>query len=214
MLTTLGPLSFLLFSSCINKAPIREVTFDQHHIETAGFSEAQFQLIEKTFLQLKLLAPHDLQINKQTYKRLSRFESLFGFPFDGNRLSDWVIRRIKTLSYGNTWTVAVNQNQGIFMIGDQFFTQLTDLERLYLLIHEARHSDQNGFKHIKCPKGFLFVSAGQPEMDLEYTMACDSAKDGAYAFQAAFLFELFAYGLFDQREVGLLYNSSVSRIIQ
>ncbi len=205
--------SLFLFS-CVKTTPIRKVTLGQPQIQISGFSEEQSQVIKKTFLQLKSLAPGRLKIKKETYKRLSRFDSLFGFPFGGEQLNNWVSQKIKTLSYGNTWTVAINQNQETLVIGDQFFTQLTDLERLYLLIHEARHSDGDGFKHIKCPNGFPFVSSGQPEMDLENIFACDAVKDGAYAFQSAFLFELFAYGLFEQREVGLVYNSSVSRIIK
>lgn len=213
-LTSARLLLSLLLISCAHKVPAREVILNQHQIELSGFTEAQQALIENTFSQLKSLRPSDLKIDKGTYKRLSRFESLFGFPLDGEQLSDWVLSRIKTLSYGNTWTVAVNQNKGVFVVGDRFFSELTDLERLYLLVHEARHSDEDGFKHGKCPKGFRFVSSGQPKMDLEKTFACDKTDDGAYAFQSAFLFEIFAYGLFDQREAALLYNSSVSRIIE
>lgn len=121
-------------------------------------------------------------------------------------------KKIPSISYGNTWTVAINQNKGQLVIGDQFFERLTDLERLYVLVHEARHSDGKGHKHVKCSKDFQFVSSAQPTMDLGGTLACDDTSDGAYAYQSAFLFELYAFGLFDQREVGLLYNSSISRI--
>ena len=57
------------------------------------------------------------------------------------------------------------------------------------------------------------TSSRQPDLDLEKVPACDNRPDGAYAFQAAFLFELFAFGLHEQNEVGLLYNSSISRVI-
>ena len=50
-------------------------------------------------------------------------------------------------------------------------------------------------------------------MDLEKEAACDPNDQGAYSFQAAFLFELFAYGIFDQGEAGLLYNSSILRVV-
>ena len=50
-------------------------------------------------------------------------------------------------------------------------------------------------------------------MDLEKERGCDDKINGAYGYQAAFLFELLAYGIFDQKEVGLLYNSSISRVI-
>ncbi|MFQ5589393.1 MAG: hypothetical protein ACE5F7_11215, partial [Nitrospiria bacterium] len=204
----------LFLCSCVKQGPVRKIVSPQYQIEISGFTEAQQASIEKTFAQLRALKPGDLKIHKNIYKRLSRFEALFGFSLNGEQLSAWVLSRMKRLVYGSPWTVAVNQNKGVFVLGGQFFEGLSDLERLYLLIHEARHSDGNGFRHVKCPKGFRFVSSGQPGMDLERTFACDQMDDGAYAFQSAFLFEVLAYGLFDQREAALLYNSSISRMIK
>jgi len=213
MKLTLFLIAPILFS-CVHVKQTQKIEFETHQLEISGFSEKQQQTLETTFKQLKSLKPGPLQISEASYRRLSRFEGLFGFPFDGTGLSDWVLHRITDISYGNPWTVAVNQNKGTLIVGDLFFNRLNDLERLYLLVHEARHSDAHGFKHSKCPKGFPSVSAGQPEQDLQGTFACDAVPNGAYAYQSAFLFEIFAYGLFDQREAGLLYNSSISRIIQ
>ncbi len=201
-------------SSCVHKVPSREVQLQNHSLTSYNFSDEKLKVIEHTFEQLRLLKPTSLKIRKKTYTRLSRFKDLFGFPFSGNLLSKWVIARTHSISYGNTWTVAINQNKGQFVIGDQFFDGLSDLERLYLLVHEARHSDGNGYKHVKCPIDFPLISSAQPKLDLTTTFACDDTTDGAYAYHSAFLFELYAFGLFDQKEVGLLYNSSISRILK
>jgi len=204
---------FLLIALNAEIATAREPYWEKYHIELSGLSEAQVLTLESTIHQLRSLEPGELKMDKKTYSRLSRFKDLFGFPFNGPDLSTWLLTRIHSISYHNPWTVAVNQNRGEFFVGDVFFTQTSPLERLYTLIHEARHSDDDGYEHVKCPKGFKFISSRQPEMDLQGVPACDPTDRGAYSFQAAFLFELFAYGLLDQGEVGLLYNSSVSRVV-
>jgi len=203
----------LLVTLDLDPVSARESYWEEHHIELSGLTEEQVIGLESTLNQLRSLEPGELKINKKMYGRLSRFKELFGFPFNGRNLSDWLLARIRSISYQNTWTVAVNQNQGSFMVGDFFFTKTTPLERFYALIHEARHSDDNGYKHIRCPDGFKYLSSRQPDMDLEKEPACDDNDKGAYSFQAAFLFELYAYGLLDQGEAGLLYNSSISRVV-
>jgi hypothetical protein len=206
-------LLLLLVTFDVETVLAREPYWGEHHIELSGLTEEQVLGLESTLNQLSSLEPGELKINKKVYGRLSRFKELFGFPFSGKELSRWLLTKIHGISYENTWTVAVNQNQGSFMVGDFFFTKTRPIERLYTLIHEARHSDDDGYEHVKCPKGFKFVSSRQPEMDLEREPACDDNDKGAYSFQAAFLFELFAYGLLDQGEAGLLYNSSLSRVV-
>lgn len=191
----------------------KEAYWEEHHIELSGLADEQIQILESTINQLRTLEPGELKINKKVYQRLSRFKELFGIPFRGQEVADWLLARIKGISYHKSWTAALNQNGGHFVVGEMFFTKISPLERLYLLIHEARHSDGEGYDHVKCPKGFKTVSATQPDLDLEKEMACDDTREGAYSFQAAFLFELFAYGIFDQKNVGLLYNSSISRVI-
>lgn len=191
----------------------KEAYWEERRIELSGLTDEQLGILESTINQLKGLEPRELKVDKKLYQRLSRFKGLFGVSFHGKEVTDWLLARIRGISYHNSATAALNQNDGHFVVGDIFFKKITTLERLYLLIHEARHSDGEGYDHIKCPKGFKFISATQPEVDLEKEMACDDTREGAYAFQAAFLFELFAYGLFDQKEAGLLYNSSISRVI-
>jgi hypothetical protein len=204
---------FLLFSLTPETSSAKEPYWEKYKIDLSGLKDQQVQVLESTINQLRALDPDDLKINKKVYRRLSRFQKLFGFSFKGGNLSRWLLSRIKSVSYQNTWTAAVNENKGDFILGDFFFTKMTMVERLYGLIHEARHSDNDGYPHIKCPKGFKYISARQPDMDLESEPTCDNSDKGAYSFQAAFLFELFAYGLFDQEKAGLLYNSSISRVI-
>ncbi len=172
------------------------------------------EILQDTLERMGDLEKSDLRINEKVYARLSRFEPLFGFQFEGEALRDWLLSRIRSIRSGESWTVAVNRGKGRFVLGKAFFEELSPLERIYLLVHEARHSDGDGYPHVRCPRGFKFISAAQPEMDLEHEKACDSSDAGAYAFQAALLFELYAFGLFDQREVGSIYNSSVSRVLE
>ncbi|HIL33980.1 MAG TPA: hypothetical protein EYG28_01030 [Nitrospiria bacterium] len=206
-------LSFLLLA-CVRTSYSRDIHFGKKMVNVSGLSDVDLHKLKETIEHLRTLQPDKMEINEEVYKRLSHFEERFGFPFNGEKLVHWLLSRVQTFSYRNTWTVAINQNKGTFFLGDAFFNDLSELERLYLLIHEARHSDSGGYKHIKCPEGFVFISAGQPKKDLQEELACDESGDGAYAFQSAFLFELFAFGLFDKREVGLLYNSSISRVIR
>jgi hypothetical protein len=81
-------------------------------------------------------------------------------------------------------------------------------------VHEARHSDPDSPEHIKCPqKNYPFISAGSPQIILNENEACDNKLFGAYHYHASFLFECYAYGLIDQKKAGLLYNSSIARIL-
>lgn len=204
----------LMMLSFLDSAVVsaKEAYWEEYRIELSGLNDEQMRILEATIDRLKALEPGELKIDRNIYRRLSRFKELFGMPFNGEKVADWLLTRIKGISYHNSSTAALNQNRGQFVVGDIFFKRINMLERLYLLIHEARHSDDGGGDHSRCPEGFKFVSATQPDFDLERESACDRSRDGAYAFQAAFLFELFAYGIFDQKEAGLLYNSSISRV--
>jgi len=202
-----------LFSVRAGSAAAKEAYWDEYNIQVSGLSEQQMAILERTIAQLKSIQPGDLKMNEKTHRRLSRFGELFGFPFNGPNLSRWLLTRIRRVSYQDSWAAAVNLNEGDFYLGKAFFEGTTPVERMYALIHEARHSDGDGYRHVRCPKGFKYISSRQPDLDLEKELACDDGDKGAYSFQAAFLFELFAYGIFDQSEVGLLYNSSISRVI-
>ena len=188
--------------------------WDRYGVRFVGLSTDQIAVLEDTVARLRVLAPSEPTINAETYRRLSRFEALFGFPFNGPDLVDWLLRRTTKISHGGGRLAANHQGGKRLVLSDVFFQKLSPLERFYLLIHEARHSDSGGFPHVPCPAAYPFVSATQPQMDLEAEAACDDRPDGAYAFQAAFLFELYARGLFDQQEAGLLYNSTVARVLK
>lgn len=215
MKSIIAPVYILILFATFNTETTmaKEPYWDEHHIELLGLTEQQISVLESTIRQLQLLEPGELKIDDKIYKRLTRFKELFGFSFNGRDLSHWLLNRIQSISYQNSWTAAANQNLGDFFVGDLFLNRMSPLERLYSLIHEAHHSDDDGYEHIQCPKGFKYISSRQPDLDLDKVPACDGRPDGAYALQAAFLFELFAFGLFEQNEVGLLYNSSISRVI-
>ncbi|HEY5648105.1 MAG TPA: hypothetical protein VIU33_01295 [Nitrospiria bacterium] len=188
--------------------------WNQYGIKLKDLSRDEREILEQTFQEINNLKQTDLRVKPEMYQKLSRFEELFGFPFDGTAISDWVLKRIRKIEQKESWTALVNHRKGTFRIGKIFFEELSPLERMYALVHEARHSDDDGHKHAPCPEGFPYVSAGQPMMPLEKERACDKGAEGAYAFQAAFLFEIYAYGLLEPKEAGLLYNSSMTRILQ
>ncbi len=190
-----------------------EKHWTDHGIPKFGMTPAQESVFEETISAIGMLEPKKVAIGAPVYFRLSRFGRLFGFSFDGQKLQDWLLHRMKTVTHANTWTIATNDNGGDFSLGDRFFEKSDFLERAYALIHEARHSDGGGHPHVRCPSDFKQVSAGTPEIDVTAAAACDDEPDGAYAFQSAFLFELYARDMVDQQEAGLLYNSSVARIL-
>lgn len=207
---------FLCFWAAVYVFPAyafsEEPYWKEYGIELRGFSTRQLGKLEETVNFLREMETQQLTIKKNLYRRYSKFEKLFGFKFSGQELSRWLLKRIKSVSYEDGWTSARNLNMGNFLLGDRFFNESNMLERLYGLIHEARHSDGDGYKHVKCPEGYDYLSAGTPSIDLQKVKACDEMEDGAYGFQAAFLYELYAMGILAQREAGLVYNSSVARI--
>lgn len=191
-----------------------EAYWKEYGVDIKELSAERLAAIEETINAIGGMKANDVAIPKGVYHRLSAFRRLYGFDFDGEKLKGWLLGRIKSIAAENSWTIAVNGNQGYFYIGDRFFEKSGFLERAYCLIHEARHSDGDGYRHIACPGNHKDVSAGSPELDLTEVPACDAVADGAYAFQAAFLFELYARNLVDQEQAGLAYNNSVARIIR
>lgn len=189
-----------------------EAYWKEYGVDIKELSTERLAAIEETINTIGGMKANDVAIPKGVYHRLSAFRRLFGFDFDGEKLKGWLLGRIKSIAAENSWTIAVNGNQGHFYIGDRFFEKSGFLERAYCLIHEARHSDGNGYRHIACPGNYKYVSAGSPELDLTEVPACDGVADGAYAFQAAFLFELYARNMANQEQAGLAYNNSVARI--
>lgn len=206
-------LSLLLLACLPYSSFAEEAYWKEHGIDITGLSMEQLAAVEKTVNAIGGMKVNDVAIPKGIYYRLSSFRRLYGFDLDGEKLKGWLLGRIRSISPQNSWTIAVNGNLGHFYIGSRFFEKSGFLERAYCLIHEARHSDGDGYPHIPCPGNYKYVSAGSPEIDLTEHAACDGVKDGAYAFQAAFLFELYARKMVDPEQAGLIYNSSASRII-
>lgn len=203
----------LLLLLLILSAPLKASEKNIHNIKLLGFSDSHIAELRKTFNLLKSLKKDDLKIPESVYKRNSSFKALYGFEFSGEKLFLWFKKRIKSISYYNAWTIGTNNSKGSITLSSLFF-KISDLERLYTLIHEARHTDDGGYPHIKCPeKKYPFVSSGSPDMDLTSVDACDKTLKGAYHFHSAFLFECYAFGLIDQKQAGLLYSSSIIRVL-
>lgn len=114
------------------------------------------------------------------------FATLYGFEFSGPRLLEWWAHRICRLEAGDPWTVAVHDRPNGIIVGPAFF-DLPLVDRLAVLIHEARHADPGGYPHGPCPTSLTALGDD----------ACDPTPIGAYAFQAAFLYELWTRGLLD-----------------
>jgi len=182
-------------------------------IPLKGFSDSQKLVIEETFNEIYLIKTGKLAIPAGIYKKHSRFKSLFGFKLDGALLVEWLYKRIETLEFRNSMFDAVNNGDGTVYIGNSFFSS-TPVERIYILVHEARHSDGDSFPHIKCPPDHPYVLPDRTGFDLANKPACDDQSNGAYGYQAALLFELYAFGLYQQTVTGKLYNSTVTRIIR
>ncbi|EQA37582.1 hypothetical protein LEP1GSC047_4019 [Leptospira inadai serovar Lyme str. 10] len=171
--------------------------------------------IESLKFYIQELNSNRLHIDKSFYRRKSNFRKLFGFSFSGADLSAWLNSRIKVFKMGPTGKYIAYFHDGMVVLGKDFFT-LPKVEQALVLIHEARHADGREFTHSKCPEGFPYVSLRSPKIPLENTEACDDRVDGSYGFGAAFLFEIYAFGLYqtgEERFVLGLYNSEIARIV-
>ncbi|WP_061225950.1 hypothetical protein [Leptospira interrogans] len=172
--------------------------------------------INELFESISKLKPLKVTIDLKFYEEKSQFSQFFGFPFSGISLEIWLKRRVTNFKIGaSSEDYIANYRNGIIYLNRRFF-QLSKLEQMVILIHEARHADGAEFQHIRCPFDFPYLSIRAPETRLEGMPACDDRKDGAYGFGAAFLFEIYSFGLFDENkleEVLGMYNSEVARII-
>jgi hypothetical protein len=164
------------------------------------FEPSERVVLEETIAALGALAGPP--IDEATWLKRTAFERVYGFSFSGPAILAWWRARIDRLDRGDPWTVAVHDGQhGITLRADFFGLPLVD--RLSVLIHEARHADAGGFMHDECPEGSGLGDAP----------ACDALPLGAYTFQAAFLYELEARGLLDPARAGRGYKEARSRIL-
>ncbi|XDD42743.1 hypothetical protein AB3N58_15880 [Leptospira sp. WS60.C2] len=173
----------------------------------------QNKILKETFVYLESLEPKKIKIDKSTYARHTQFESFLKFPFSGKKLSRWIQSRIKKYSFGSTGDYVAMYQDGEVLLGRGFFN-LNRLDRVLVLLHEARHADGKLYGHVVCPDDFPFLNTRDWKIHPAGKKGCDSVPDGGYGITASFLFELGAYGFLNQTEAAYRYNSEISRIIR
>lgn len=174
------------------------------------FTPDQRRVLDETLRSIEALEATSLAIDSEDYRANTTFDRTFGFALDGDALLAWWSRRIARVRVDDAWTVAVYDGENTIAVTPEFF-DLDLLERIYALIHEARHADGDGYRHDDCPP--MPVSSRQPSVTLTGAPACDLRPDGAYTFQAALLYELYAYGLVDPVGARVAWLSTKRRII-
>jgi hypothetical protein len=170
-------------------------------VEVIDPDPQRLRQLEETFRALEGLEARPPVIAAEDYRAGTSFVSLYGFEFDGGALARWWAARVRRLEFGDPWTVAVHDGDDRMTLRDDFFS-LSLVERLAVLVHEARHADPGAHRHVDCPPGFGL--AGRP--------ACDASPIGAYGFQAALLFELYARGLLDPADAHREWRRARQRI--
>ncbi|MGV3667221.1 MAG: hypothetical protein ACO1NV_13895 [Leptospira bouyouniensis] len=173
----------------------------------------QNKTLKETFSYLETLEPKRIKIDKTTYNRHTQFESFFKFPFSGKKISRWIQTRIKKYSFGSTGDYVAMYQDGEVLLGRGFFN-LNRLDRVLVLLHEARHADGKNYSHVVCPDDFPFLNTRDWKIHPAGKKGCDSVPDGGYGITASFLFELGAYGFLSQTEAAFRYNSEISRVIR
>ncbi|ABZ95783.1 hypothetical protein EHQ92_03405 [Leptospira biflexa] len=173
----------------------------------------QNKILKETYSYLESLEPKRIKIDKSTYNRHTQFESFFKFPFSGKKISRWIQTRIKKYSFGSTGDFVAMYQDGEVLLGRGFFN-LNRLDRILVLLHEARHADGKNYSHVVCPDDFPFLNTRDWKIHPAGKKGCDSVPDGGYGITASFLFELGAYGYLGQTEAAYRYNSEISRVIR
>lgn len=171
-------------------------------VRTVDLDAAQSKTLQETLDALQNLPARAVVITREEHARESSFLQTFGFLFDGAEVLRWWRARIKQVELGDPWTVAVYGGGDRIVVREDFFG-LSLIDRLASLIHEARHADAGGFRHVECP----------PSFGLGNKDACDATENGAYAFQAAFLFELYARNLIDGERAHRGWRHAKRRIL-
>ena len=173
----------------------------------------QNKILKETYSYLESLEAKRIKIDKSTYNRHTQFESFFKFPFSGKKISRWIQTRIKKYSFGSTGDFVAMYQDGEVLLGRGFFN-LNRLDRILVLLHEARHADGKNYSHVVCPDDFPFLNTRDWKIHPAGKKGCDSVPDGGYGITASFLFELGAYGYLGQTEAAYRYNSEISRVIR
>ncbi|MCW7480085.1 hypothetical protein [Leptospira kanakyensis] len=183
------------------------------YADESKLNAKQTKVLKESFSYLESLEPKRIKIDKPTYTKLTQFESIFKFGFSGKKLSRWIQSRIKKYSYGSTGEYIAMYHDGDVLLGRPFFS-LSRLDRVLVLLHEARHADGKNYGHVVCPENFQFLNPRDWKIHPAGKKGCDSVVDGGYGITAAFLFELGAYGYLNPTEAAHRYNSEISRVIR
>lgn len=183
------------------------------YADESKLNAKQSKVLKESFSYLESLEPKRIKIDKPTYNRLTQFESIFKFGFSGKKLSRWIQSRIKKYSYGSTGDYIAMYHDGDVLLGRAFFS-LNRLDRVIVLLHEARHADGKNYGHVVCPDNFQFLNPRDWKIHPAGKKGCDDVPDGGYGITAAFLFELGAFGYLNQTEAAYRYNSEISRVIR
>lgn len=181
-------------------------------IDVSRISRNEQEKLSEVFMFIDSFQTEKLYFSEKFYRKRSKFQKLFGFPFSGKKLNEWILSRIKKIKIQKIKDYTA-LNSGTELTLSDSFLQLSVLEQSIILVHEARHSDGREFAHTECPANFAFLSQRNPEAVLSELYACDDREDGAYGFSAAFLFELIAYTGKDRENLIGRYNSELSRIV-
>lgn len=158
------------------------------------------------------LSPGQTAVLLETYRAIERlpeteeptFRARFGFPLAGPLLMAWLQDRVDRVEHGSAWTVAVHGGDRTVVVTDAFFSRSL-VERMLVLVHEARHSEGDGFPHVRCPEDDPPVLAGK--------LACDDRADGSYAYQVALLRALAAAGVVEEGLAARLDRDLSYRIV-
>ncbi|TGM39279.1 hypothetical protein EHQ75_09700 [Leptospira levettii] len=181
--------------------------------DESKLSAKQNKILKETFAYLETLEPKRIKIDKTTYNRHSQFESFFKFSFSGKKLSRWIQSRSKKYTFGSTGDYVAMYQDGEILLGRGFFS-LNRLDRVLVLLHEARHADGKNYSHVVCPDDFPYLNTRDWKIHPAGKKGCDSVPDGGYGITASFLFELGAYGILSQSDAAYRYNSEISRVIR
>lgn len=163
-------------------------------VDFVGLTPAQTGVLLETYRAIEALPATDEPT----------FTARFGFPLRGPLLMAWLQDRVDRVEYGRSWTVAVHGGGRTVVVSDAFFSR-TLVERMSVLVHEARHSEDDGYPHARCPDADPPVIAGK--------LACDDRADGGYAYQAAFLRALASTGQLDAALASRLVRDLTYRIL-
>lgn len=158
--------------------------------------QAALELMEKDLERLSEIRSLDTS---------APFRKLFKIEFQGQNLERWFRERIQVVEYSNNLLsrdnkahlpsrqsrlqlTALNAStpekpKRLILSALYLSNKLTWIERVAILIHEARHSDPDVLEHTACPDN-------HPKKMFRGLKACDQNIYGSYGFELIFLNEI------------------------